>query len=62
MKTISAKEIIKIIEESDLDRTIKDILIRDIKAGGVTDFLVDQVIAYCDNAIAHLNKKAKSPA
>ncbi|MDR3642416.1 MAG: hypothetical protein P4L74_02195 [Candidatus Doudnabacteria bacterium] len=65
MKTISAKEIIDIIEHSEVDPTVKEILIRDIKEGGVTDFLVEQVVAYCDKAIAQLNKRAqnqKTPA
>jgi hypothetical protein len=51
-QTISAEKLIKIVQESDLDPTIKDILIRDISNEGVNDFLVEQVIAYCDNAIA----------
>ena len=61
MKTISAKELIAIIEQSEADSTVKDILIRDIKSTGVTDFLVEHVAAYCDKAIAELNKK-KTPA
>lgn len=57
MKTISVKELIQIIKESDLDQTIKSILIRDIENGGVNDFLIEQVIAYCENALEYLNKK-----
>jgi uncharacterized protein (DUF2164 family) len=39
--------IIHLIEISDLDQTIKDILIRDLKAEGLTDFLREQIISYC---------------
>ncbi len=41
------KNIIHLIEVSDLDRTIKDILIRDLQAEGLTDFLREQIKAYC---------------
>lgn len=47
---ITAEELISIVEGSDLDQTIKNILIRDIKNEGVNEFLLEQVIAYCDNA------------
>ena len=57
---ISVEEVIAIIEESELDPTIKEILIRDVRNEGVTEFLLDQVIAYCDNAIAYLNKNMES--
>ncbi|MBI3232105.1 MAG: hypothetical protein HYZ51_03440 [Candidatus Doudnabacteria bacterium] len=50
-QTISIEEVISIIQKSDLDQTIKDILIRDVKKEGVTEFLLEQVIAYCDNTI-----------
>lgn len=49
-------KIIEVIEKSDLDRTIKDILIRDLKSHGLTDFLKDQIIAYCDEAINVIDK------
>ncbi len=39
--------IIKLIKLSDLDQTIKDILIRDLQSEGLTDFLREQIIAYC---------------
>lgn len=50
-QTISIEELIAIVQQSDLDSTIKDILIRDIRNEGVNEFLLEQVIAYCDNAI-----------
>ena len=53
-KTITGDELIEIVEKSDLDPTIKQILVRDIKNEGVSEFLVEQVLAYCDNAIAVL--------
>ncbi len=63
-KKISAEELIEIVQNSELDPTIKDILVRDIKAEGVNEFLLEQVIAYCDNAIAYLEKhqKQQNPA
>jgi len=55
MKTnITTEELITIIDKSELDSTIKEILIRDIKNEGVNEFLIEQVIAYCDNAIEAL--------
>jgi hypothetical protein len=60
MKTISAKELIAIIQQSNADPTVKEILIRDIKEGGVTDFLIDHVVAYCDKAIAELSKRPQT--
>lgn len=37
-----------LIEKSDLDQTLKDILVRDINENGLDDFLIEQVKAYCD--------------
>lgn len=45
------QNIISLIEQSALDQTIKDILIRDLKAEGLTDFLSDQIEAYCAEGI-----------
>ncbi len=62
-KTITAEELISIIEKSDLDQTIKDILTRDIRKEGVSEFYIEQVLAYCDNAIAVLKDKlSQNPA
>lgn len=41
------RKIIYLISVSDLDQTIKDILIRDLIADGLTDFLREQIRAYC---------------
>lgn len=38
-----------IIQKSDLDQTIKDILIKDLHQDGLTDFLVEQIKTYCGN-------------
>ena len=40
-------KIIQLISVSDLDQTIKDIIIRDLKAEGLTEFLREQILAYC---------------
>ncbi len=42
-----AEKIIHLIQISDLDQTIKDILIRDLQTEGLTDFLKEQIKAYC---------------
>lgn len=41
------QKIVNLIQESDLDQTIKDILIRDLQTEGLTDFLREQIRAYC---------------
>ncbi len=56
-ETVKIEKIIEIIQASDLDQTIKDILIRDIKSEGLTEFLKEQVIAYCDKAISLIDKR-----
>ncbi len=40
-------KIIHLIQQSALDQTIKDILIRDLQSEGLTDFLREQIKAYC---------------
>jgi len=55
-QTITTEEVVEIISNSDLDTTIKEILIRDVKKEGVNEFLLEQVIAYCDNAVSILKK------
>lgn len=49
------EKIINLIQVSDLDQTIKDILIRDLKAEGLTDFLREQIKVYCLEGIKKLN-------
>ncbi len=41
------QKIIYLIGLSDLDQTIKDILVRDLQSEGLTDFLREQIKAYC---------------
>lgn len=41
------QSIIHLIQQSTLDQTIKDILIRDLQTEGLTDFLREQIKAYC---------------
>lgn len=45
--TDKIQDIIHLIEQSELDQTIKDILIRDLQQEGLTDFLREQIRAYC---------------
>jgi hypothetical protein len=49
------QKIIHLIELSDLDQTIKDILIRDLKSEGLTDFLREQIKAYCVEGLKKLD-------
>lgn len=51
------KNIIHLIEQSDLDQTIKDILIRDLQTEGLTDFLREQIRAYCLDSIKIIDEK-----
>ena len=60
-QTITAQELIDLVNKSDLDPTIKGILVRDIQNEGVNEFLIEQVSAYCDNAIKVINKKLNQP-
>jgi hypothetical protein len=41
------QNIIHLIQQSELDETIKGILIRDLETEGLTDFLREQIKAYC---------------
>ncbi len=56
-ETTKLEKIIHLIEQSDLDRTIKDILIRDIQNEGLTDFLREQIKAFCLEGIKKLDRQ-----
>jgi hypothetical protein len=47
--------VINLIKNSPLDQTIKDILIRDVQNEGLTDFLKEQIKAYCIETKKKLN-------
>ena len=49
------QNIVHLIQESDLDQTIKDILIRDLQTDGLTDFLREQIKAYCLEGLKRLD-------
>jgi hypothetical protein len=49
------QKIINLIRVSDLDQTIKDILIRDLETEGLTDFLREQIKAYCLEGIKRID-------
>ena len=49
------QKIVHLIQQSDLDQTIKDILIRDLQTEGLTDFLREQIKAYCLEGIKRLD-------
>lgn len=49
------KNVIYLIKQSVLDETIKDILIRDLEKEGLTDFLREQIKAYCLEGIIEID-------
>lgn len=51
------QKIVHLIQQSDLDQTIKDILIRDLQSEGLTDFLREQIKAYCLEGIKRLDSQ-----
>ncbi len=51
------QKIVHLIQESDLDQTIKDILIRDLQSEGLTDFLREQIKAYCLEGIKRIDAR-----
>lgn len=51
------QRIVDLIQQSDLDQTIKDILIRDLQTEGLTDFLREQIRAYCLENIKLLDER-----
>jgi len=54
------QNIIYLINQSLLDQTIKDILIRDLQNEGLTDFLKEQINAYCTEGIKQIDVKIKA--
>jgi len=51
------QSIIALIQSSALDQTIKDILIRDLQTDGLTDFLREQIKAYCLEGIKKVDEE-----
>ncbi len=54
------EHIIYLIESSDLDQTIKDILVRDLKQDGLTEFLKEQIKSYCLEDIKKTNERIEA--
>jgi len=54
------ENIIHLIQESPLDQTIKDILIRDLQTEGLTDFLKEQIKAYCLEGMKLIDEKMEA--
>ena len=50
------QKIITLIEASALDQTIKNILIRDLQSEGLTEFLREQIKAYCLDGLKELDE------
>lgn len=48
-------DVVELIKASELDQTIKDILIRDLQVEGLTDFLREQIKAYCLEGMKRAN-------
>lgn len=53
------QRIIELVMQSDLDQTIKDILVRDLQTEGLTDFLREQIKAYCVEGLKRPDKVAE---
>jgi hypothetical protein len=51
------QNIIHLIQQSALDQTVKDILIRDLQTEGLTDFLREQIKAYCLDGLKKIDDK-----
>mgnify|MGYP003393089882 CR=1 FL=1 len=51
------EDLIHLVEVSDLDQTIKDILTRDLKNEGLTEFLAEQIKAYCAEGIKKADER-----
>lgn len=49
------EKIVYLITMSELDQTIKDILIRDLVSDGLTDFLREQIRAYCLDSLRKMD-------
>lgn len=47
--------VIHLIKESPLDQTVKNILIRDLESEGLTEFLKEQIKAYCLDGIRKID-------
>jgi hypothetical protein len=54
------QSIIHLIQQSPLDQTIKDILIRDLQTEGLTEFLKEQIKAYCLDGIKQIDEKIEA--
>ena len=54
------ENIVSLIQESPLDQTIKEILIRDLKTEGLTDFLREQIKAYCLDGIKKIDARIEA--
>jgi hypothetical protein len=53
-------KLIYLIQQSELDDTVKNILIRDLQSEGLTDFLREQIKAYCLAGIKKIDEKIAS--
>lgn len=51
------QNIIHLVQSSPLDQTIKDILIRDLQNEGLTEFLKEQIKAYCTEGLKVIDEK-----
>ena len=51
---------IHLIQGSDLYQTIKDILIRDVKSEGLTDYIREQIRAYCLEGIKKIDARIEA--
>jgi hypothetical protein len=50
------QKIVGLIQASALDETIKNILVRDLQSEGLTDFLREQIKAYCLDGLKQIDQ------
>jgi hypothetical protein len=53
------QKIVYLIQISDLDQTIKDILIRDLQSQGLTDYIREQIKAYCVEGLRKMDPQTE---
>jgi hypothetical protein len=62
MDNTKVQKVVDLIQKSVLDDTIKSILVRDLQAEGLTEFMREQIKAYCLEGLKqldHLEQEAK---
>ena len=48
--------IVKLVQDSELDATVKEIIVRDLQQYGLTDYLKEQIAVYCARTREEIEK------